>query len=203
MATGFKKRAPAWTLEAIARSRPDVVLLDFELPDLSGAAVCRRIKSPRDLASTRVLMLTGRTDEASRVECFEAGADDFVAKPFSFRKLLPQIRGLMEVPAPPTSRSAQLVLERLSIDVAALSVRVDGSLVELSATELALLCALCRQPHKVLSREEQFDAVWGTEVSVDQASVDGLMRRLRIKLGGAASCIRTVNGAGYRYESAS
>jgi two-component system phosphate regulon response regulator PhoB len=190
-------------LEMMARSRPDVVLLDFELPDLSGAAVCRRIRAHQDIAGSRVMMLTGRTDEASRVECFEAGADDFVPKPFSFRELLLRIRALMEPPAPPTSRSSPLVLGRLAIDVEALRVRVDGSLIELSASEFALLCAICKQPHKVLSRDELLDAVWGTEVSVDQRSVDGLMRRLRTKLGGAASCIRTVRGTGYRYENAS
>lgn len=186
----------AEALELVSRARPDAVLLDFDLPDVSGAAVCRRIKARKQLASVRIVMLTGRADEASRVECFEAGADDFVTKPFSFRELHLRIRAVIDSAV--VCKPARLVVGRIALDVEGLRARVDGVPVDLSPSEFRLLCAMCRNPRRVLVREELLREVGGAGLG----AVDGVMRRLRVKLGKAGACIQTVRGVGYRFEDA-
>jgi DNA-binding response OmpR family regulator len=188
----------AEALTLIGTSALDVVLLDFELPDTNGPALCRRIREGTELERARVIMLTARADEESRVEAFEAGADDYVTKPFSFRELGLRIRAVTE--PPPTPRPSRLVAGRVSIDTVGLRARVDGIPMDLSASEFALLCAICRQPHRLLSRNHLASQVWGAGVGVEERAVDGLMRRLRTKLGSAGSCIRVVRGVGYRFE---
>jgi DNA-binding response OmpR family regulator len=188
----------AEALKSIASSPPDVVLLDFELPDLNGTELCRHIREGGVVERARVIMLTARADEASRIQAFEAGADDYVTKPFSFRELGLRIRAVTE--PPPTPRPSRLVAGRISIDTVGLRARVDGIPVDLSASEFALLCAICRQPQRLLSRNHLASQVWGAGVGVEEKALDGLMRRLRAKLGSAGCCIRIVRGEGYRFE---
>ena len=186
-------------LEAISIVRAvqcDIVLLDVNLPDTRGTAVCQCLKADPSTAGKPVIIATARSDEETRVEAFEHGADDFMVKPFSFRELLLRMRVLVEgVPMQPTGA---LRIGRLAVDFDTCRVVADGIRLHLSKTELALLRALSEEPLRVWPRDKLLDVVWGVEADVDDRVVDGLVRRLREKLGVCASCVETVRGVGYR-----
>jgi two-component system phosphate regulon response regulator PhoB len=185
---------------AIAETeRPHAILLDFDLPDDRGSNVCRRLKAYPKTASIPVAIVTAHGEEETRVEGFEAGADDYVLKPFSFRELLLRIRVLVE--GGPSHSVGALSLGTLNVDFDTYRVRVDGMPTELSRSEFALLRALCGRPPRVWTRDELLDSIWGLDADVDGRVVDGLVRRLREKLGKAADCIQTVRGVGYRLDA--
>ena len=179
--------------------RPQVILLDFDLPDTRGSAVCRRLKNHPKTSSIPVAIVTGHGDEDTRVEGFEAGADDYVLKPFSFRELLLRIRVLIE--GGPGRGGGVFSVGALVLDFDAHRVRVNGVQTALSRSELALLRSLCGQPPRVWTRDELLDSIWGLEADVDSRVVDGLVRRLREKLGSAADYVQTVRGVGYRLDA--
>jgi DNA-binding response OmpR family regulator len=182
-----------------ATEQPQVILLDFDLPDARGSSVCRRLKDHPKTSSIPVAIVTGHAEEEIRVESFEAGADDYVLKPFSFRELLLRIRALVEGGAGRATRTFST--GTLAVDFDTHRVRVDGLKTELSRSELALLRSLCGGPSRVWTRDELLDAIWGLDAEVDSRVVDGLVRRLREKLGEAADCIQTVRGVGYRLNA--
>ena len=180
--------------------RPDAILLDFELPDELGIDVCRSLKANAVTSSIPVIMVTGRTGEQDRVDCFEAGADDFVGKPFSLRELLLRVRVLVQRRGPEPHQVIRL--GALTLDIGTHRVHVGGVATDLTRLELALLRALCARPARVLSRDELLDGVWGIEAGVDGQVVDSYVSRLRQKLGQAGGYIRTIRGAGYRLDPA-
>lgn len=179
--------------------RPQVILLDFDLPDARGSTICRRLKAHSRTSLIPVAIVTAHGGEDTRVEGFEAGADDFVLKPFSFRELLLRIRVLVE--GGPSRGTGVLSVGTLAVDFDAHRVRVDGIQTELSRSELALLRSLSGQPPRVWTRDQLLDSIWGLDADVDSRVVDGLVRRLREKLGKAADCIQTVRGVGYRLDA--
>jgi two-component system, OmpR family, phosphate regulon response regulator PhoB len=146
---------------------PQVILLDLDLPDARGSTICRRLKESPQTSAIPIVIVTSHGEEEARVEGFEAGADAYVLKPFSFRELLLRIRVLVEGGP---SRGAFSV-GPLALDFDAHRVRVDGVATELSRTELALLRSLCKQPPRVWTREELLDAVWGLDADVDASSM--------------------------------
>jgi two-component system phosphate regulon response regulator PhoB len=176
--------------------RPQVILLDLDLPDARGPTVCRRLKDNPKTAAIPIAIVTGHGDEETRVEGFEAGADAYVLKPFSVRELLLRIRVLVE--GGPSLGGGVFSFGPLALDFDAHRVRVAGIQTELSRTELSLLRSLCKQPPRVWTRDELLASVWGMDADVDSRIVDGLVRRVREKLGSAANCIETVRGVGYR-----
>jgi len=176
--------------------RPEVILLDFDLPDANGSSICRRLKAHPKTSSIPIAIVTAHGDEATRVESFEAGADDYVLKPFSFRELLLRIRVLVE--GGRNCATGTFSVGALAVDFDTHRVRVEGVQTELSRSELALLRSLCGRPPRVWTRDELLDSIWGLDAEVDSRVVDGLVRRLREKLGSAAECIQTVRGVGYR-----
>jgi two-component system phosphate regulon response regulator PhoB len=175
---------------------PHVILLDLDLPDARGSTICRRLKASPKTAVIPIAIVTGHGEEEARVEGFEAGADAYVLKPFSFRELLSRIRALIE--GEPSRSGGVFSFGPLALDFDADRVRVDGVATELARTELALLRSLCKQPPRVWTRDELLDSIWGMDADVDSRVVDGLVRRVREKLGNAADCIETVRGVGYR-----
>ncbi len=181
--------------------RPEVILLDFQLPDARGSTICQRLKRHPSTATMPVAIVTAHDREAICVECFDAGADDFVLKPFSFRELLLRIRVLVE--GGPWRATGVLSFAQVTVDFDTHRVRVNGAATVLSRPELALLRSLGATPHRVWTRDELLDAIWGREVHLDGRVVDGLVRRVREKLGSAAACIETVRGVGYRLEARS
>ena len=177
--------------------RPDLVLLDLMLPDVSGSEVCRRLKSDPLTALVPVMMLTARSEEPDRVSGFEAGADDYVTKPFSVRELVLRVKAMLRRQAGP-SHAAALEVGKLRLDPTAHRVYVEGQEVSLTALEFKLVHHLLIHRGRVQSREILLSEVWGLSSLLETRTVDTHMMRLRDKLGAARELIETVRGVGYR-----
>lgn len=180
---------------------PDLVILDLNLPGVSGVDVCRTLRGREDTALLPIIMLTARTGEDDRVAGLDLGADDYLTKPFSLRELAARVRALLRRrsaaaggPAP-AYRGA-----RLTADFDAVAVSVDGKAVALTRREFELLRYLVRNKDRVVSRDRLLERVWGYEQSVETRSVDVHVGRLRAKLGAAGEQIETVQGFGYRFN---
>jgi DNA-binding response OmpR family regulator len=187
-------------LRQVAEQPPDLVILDLNLPVLSGMEVCRILRSRPATAGLPIIMLTARTSEAERVAGLELGADDYVTKPFSLRELGARVRAVLRrrqqgAPTAPTLyRGARLVA-----DFDAVAVSVDGGPVRLTRREFELLRFLVENRNRVLSRDRLLERVWGYERFIETRSVDVHVGRLRSKLGPAGAQIETVVGLGYRF----
>ena len=187
-------------LRAAAEFPPDLVILDLNLPVLSGTEVCRILRARPATATTPILMLTARTSEADRVAGLDLGADDYVSKPFSLRELSARVRALLR-----RSRSAAVPTthvyagRHLRADFDAVSVSVDEQPVKLTRREFELLRFLVDNRNRVISRDRLLERVWGYERSIETRSVDVHVGRLRAKLGAAGPQIETVVGLGYRF----
>jgi two-component system phosphate regulon response regulator PhoB len=192
---------------------PHLILLDITLPDLSGFDVCRRIRKETAKRQPIIVILSGRSDEADRVAGFEAGADDYLVKPFSARELRLRMRARLSprLLAPPREQTKaatetdgdpldrRLVAGPLEIDPRAHRVFVDGNEIKLSAVEMRLLVSLARSRGAVCSRKKLLKEVWGYDgEDADSRTVDTHAKRLRDKLGPASALVETVRGLGYR-----
>ena len=193
----------AAALDLFAAQPPDLVILDWMLPKLSGLEVLRRL---RQSSAVPVLMLTARGEEADRVLGLEVGADDYVTKPFSMRELTARIHALLRriehVQATlAADRSGDTALVRcgmLQLDPTAYQATLDGSPLDLTRTEFDLLHLLLRNPDRAFSRSYLLDTVWGENYIAGDRSVDNAILRLRKKLGPLGEVIETVWGVGYR-----
>ncbi len=193
---------------------PDLILLDLNLPDMSGTEVCRRLRAESRTRSVPIVMVTARSDEIDRVVGFEVGADDYVTKPFSMRELLLRIRAVLrrahpgEAPATPSERATataqpgEQVLDvgRLKIDPGAHKVWVDGKQVHLTALEFRLLQTFVERQGRVQTRDHLLSDVWGIDAEITTRTVDTHVKRLRDKLGAAGTYIETIRGVGYRFQ---
>ncbi|QKT04425.1 phosphate regulon transcriptional regulator PhoB [Ectothiorhodospiraceae bacterium 2226] len=185
---------------ALARRAPDVILLDWMLPGVSGLELTRRWKGQADTCEIPIIMLTARLEEDDRVRGLDAGADDYVGKPFSPRELLARVRAqLRRREVNPTET---LEVDGLSLDAAAHRVRADGQRVDLGPTEYRLLHFFMTHPERVYSRAQLLDHVWGGDVYIEERTVDVHIRRLRKALEpyGRDRYIQTVRGSGYRFS---
>ncbi len=183
---------------------PDLILLDWMLPNRSGLEVCRQLRRSAQTRDIPIIMLTARGEESDRVRGLDSGADDYVAKPFSMPELLARMRAVMRRAAP-TSADERLAFADIEMDLAAHRVRRSGREVHLGPTEFRLLRHLLRHPGRVFSRERLLDVVWGRDVYVEPRTVDVHIRRLRKALnsGDGADLIRTVRSAGYALDASS
>ena len=187
-------------LRAVSARPPDLIILDLNLPVLSGSEVCRILRGRSDGRHLPIIMLTARTAENDRVSGLELGADDYVTKPFSLRELNARVRALMRRSARPDERvPASYKGTRLSADFDAVAVAVDGQSIRLTRREFELLRYLVQNKNRVVSRDRLLERVWGYERSVETRSVDVHVGRLRGKLGDAGRQIETVVGLGYRF----
>ncbi len=184
-------------LRAFHETRPDVVVLDIGLPDLDGWEVLERI---RDLSDVPVLVLTARNLELDKVRGLQAGADDYMTKPFGNSELIARVRALVRRASPHPQAPETLVLEEagLRLDVAAREVHVDGEPVALTPLEFRLLHALLEERGRVVSPTELLELAWGDPVGTSPERVKFAVLRLRRKLGRAGAAIRNVRGFGYR-----
>jgi len=182
------------------RQRPDLVVLDIMLPDLSGMEVCRSLRRSEKTRGVPILMLTARSDEVDRVVGFEVGADDYVTKPFSPRELVLRVRAILRrrASSPGETEEAVLVHGCLTLDVGRHEVEVDGAVVDLTSIEFKLLHDLMSRRGRVQSRDALLDRVWGYATGVETRTVDTHVKRLREKLGRAGAYIETVRGVGYK-----
>jgi DNA-binding response OmpR family regulator len=187
-------------LAAIADRPPDVVVLDLNLPVLSGFEVCRILRGRPATRHLPIIMVTARTHEVDRIAGLDMGADDYVTKPFSLRELSARVRALLRRSQAPMSETAAIYRGRQIVaDFDAVSVTVDGVTVRLTRREFELLKCLVENRNRVLSRERLLERVWGYDRSIETRSVDVHVGRLRAKLGSAGRQIETAVGLGYRF----
>ena len=183
----------------LLEQRPDLVLLDWMLPGLSGIDFARRIKQDRTTRELPIIMLTARGEEGDRVRGLEAGSDDYVTKPFSPRELLARIKAVLRRVAPMASETP-VEARGLRLDPSSHRITADGVTVETGPTEFRLLHFFMTHPERVYSRCQLLDLVWGSNVYVEERTVDVHIRRLRKALEpfGCDQLIQTVRGTGYR-----
>jgi len=184
-----------------AEEKPDLVLLDWMLPQLSGIEVCRRLRARPESRNVPILMLTARGEEADRVRGLNTGADDYITKPFSMTELLARLRAVMRRIRPSLTEDTVKVGD-IEMDRVAHRVRRSGREVHLGPTEYKLLDHLIQHPGRVFSREQLLDAVWGSDIYVEARTVDVHVGRLRkaLNIDGTKDPIRTVRSAGYSLD---
>jgi DNA-binding response OmpR family regulator len=187
-------------LKAVASNPPDLMILDLNLPVLSGIEVCRILRGRPDSRHLPIIMLTARAGENDRVAGLELGADDYVTKPFSLRELTARVRAVMRRSTQVHDRPlASYDGAHLTADFDAVSIAVDGAPVRLTRREFELLRYLVQNRNRVVSRDRLLERVWGYDRLVETRSVDVHVGRLRGKLGEAGKQIETVVGLGYRF----
>ena len=203
---GFRVVAAKDGEEALLLAReqkPDLVLLDWMLPLLSGIEVCRQLRRMPDSRNVPIIMLTARGEEGDKLRGLDSGADDYVTKPFSPTELIARVRAVLRRTRPSFDVEV-LSYEDLTMDLASHRVRRAGRDVHLGPTEFRLLRHLMEHPGRVFSREQLLDVVWGRDVYVEPRTVDVHIRRLRkaLNAGNEVDLIRTVRSAGYALDRA-
>ena len=188
-------------LMMINEKLPDLILLDWMLPKVSGIEVCRRLRARTETRNIPIIMLTARGEETDRIRGLDTGADDYIIKPFSMSELSARIRAVLRRLRPGLAED-RVRIGDLVIDRVAHRVRRGGQEIHLGPTEFRLLDYLMQHPGRVFSREQLLDAVWGSDVYVEARTVDVHVGRLRKALNreAAADPIRTVRSAGYSLD---
>ncbi len=188
-------------LVSVSEMPPDLIVLDWMLPHVSGLEVCRQIRRKAETRDLPIIMLTARGEESDRIRGLEVGADDYVAKPFSPSELIARVRAVLRRSKPSTAQDL-LTFGDLVMDLSAHRVLRSGRPIHLGPTEFRLLRFLLEKPGRVYSREQLLDAVWGRDIYVEPRTVDVHIRRLRkaINFPGDSDIIRTVRSAGYALD---
>jgi len=186
---------------AVEELNPDLIILDWMLPNLSGIEVCRRIRRKPEGRALPIIMLTARSEETDRVNGLNSGADDYMVKPFSPSELIARVKAVLRR-AKPEQHQETLSYGGITMDLTAHRVTRDGRPVRLGPTEFRLLRVFLEKPGRVFSREQLLDKAWGRDIYVELRTVDVHIRRLRKALneGGAPDLIRTVRSAGYALD---
>lgn len=186
----------------MAECTPDLMLIDWMMPGLSGVDFTKRLKNGEASRRIPIIMLTARSDEMDKVRGFDVGADDYVTKPFSPRELVARIKAVLRRTAP-VSQDKIMEIEGLRLDPAGHRVTAHGNAVDLGPTEFRMLNFFMAHPERVYSRGQLLDKVWGTEVYIEERTVDVHIRRLRKALAehGHDRLIQTVRGTGYRFSA--
>lgn len=188
----------ASVVNLVREKRPHLIILDLMLPDHSGIDLCRQIKSEEKTRDIPIIMLTARSSEHDRISGFEAGAEDYVVKPFSPKELVLRVKAML-------GRSLRalpniLHLERITIYPEEYRVFIDNQEIQLTNIEFSILLVLARYPNMVKTREQILEEVWQEEsTDVLDRTVDAHVKRLRAKMGEERDCIETVRGVGYRF----
>jgi len=198
---GFR---PTWAMDSASAQReldavlPDVILLDWMLPGESGLSLAKRWRTNPRTKGVPIIMLTARGDEVDRVAGLDAGADDYIVKPFSTKELLARVRAVLRRRAP-EQVGGVVSIGALSLDASTYRVSFNDQMLKLGPTEFKLLHYLMNHAERVHSRSQLLDKVWGDHVFIEERTVDVHVKRLREALGAnAGQMIETVRGAGYR-----
>lgn len=189
-------------LDLIGETTPDLVLLDWMLPTLSGIEVCRQIRRRQETRTLPVIMVTARAEDQDAVRALNIGADDYVSKPFSMEGLLARVRALLRRSGAVSAKGA-LEFHDIVMDLATHRVQRNGRGLHLGPTEFRLLAFFMRHPRRVFTREEVLDGVWGRDIHVEPRTVDVHIRRLRKAINGEGEIdvVRTVRAAGYALDT--
>lgn len=195
--------APVWAGDGVAAQReleaelPDVILLDWMLPGQSGLSLARKWRADPRCKAVPIILLTAKSDESDKIAGLDAGADDYITKPFSTKELLARLRAVLRRRAP--ERDTDLVtIGELVLDAATHRVTYQGQSLKIGPTEFKLLNYLMKHAERVHSRGQLLDKVWGDHVYIEERTVDVHIKRLREALGNGGSHVETVRGAGYR-----
>jgi two-component system phosphate regulon response regulator PhoB len=182
----------------IAEDTPDIIVLDWMMPQLSGIEVCRRLKSRTETAGIPVIMLSARSEDVDRVRGLEMGADDYMVKPYSVIELMARVRSQLRR-VRPASVGQRLTFEDIILDAESHKVTRQDAELKLGPTEFRLLSTFMEKPSRVWGRDQLLDRVWGRDIYVDTRTVDVHIGRLRKALmqNGGDDVVRTVRGAGY------
>ena len=196
-AVGDAERALGFLKTAL----PDVILLDWMLPSMSGIDLCKRLRGDERYQPIPIIMLTARGEERDKVQGLDTGADDYITKPFSPRELVSRIKAVLRRRAPQMT-DEPVEVDGLRLDPGSHRVSGNGQPLELGPTEFRLLHFFMTHPERVYSRAQLLDQVWGDDVFVEERTVDVHIRRLRLGLepSGHAGLVQTVRGAGYRFS---
>ncbi len=202
---GFDVREAADCREArqsLADQRPDLMLVDWMLPDMSGLELTRAVKRDRQTRELPIIMLTARAEEGDKVTGLENGADDYITKPFSPRELVARINAVLRR-AGATGLDHVVEFEALKLDQQGQRITVDGQTVPLGPTEYRMLEFFMTHPERVFSRDQLLDRLWGGNVYVEERTIDVHVRRLRKSLEkyGLDRFVQTVRGSGYRFSA--
>lgn len=186
----------------VEEEEPDLVILDWMLPGLSGIEVCRRLRERKATKSLPIIMLTARGEESDRIRGLDSGADDYIVKPFSPNELLARAKAVLRRSSPALAED-KLTYEDISMDLSEHKVTRGDTSVHLGPTEYRLLRVLMERPGRVFSREQLLDKVWGRDIHVEVRTVDVHIRRLRkaLSVNDCPDYIRTVRAAGYSLDS--
>jgi len=199
---GFSIRTssnPAQILGEIKDFLPDLIVLDIMMPELDGLQVCRMIRSNASLQSIPIIFLTAKGELENRIEGLEAGADDYLSKPFNTRELILRIRSIFKrISDAEEKKPSMLSVDGITVDTDRHRITVEGKDVTLTATEFRLIHLMMSRIGKVLSREELLSHVWNYSADVETRTVDTHIRRLREKLEGKGDIIKTIRGVGYK-----
>ena len=196
-AQGFSAPGPFWA--AMAERKPALILLDIMLPDEDGISILRKLRSDSASADIPVIMMTAKNTEFDRVQGLDAGADDYISKPFGMMELVARVRAVLRR-TEPKNESAEYRVGGLYVCPERHEILVDGERVQLTYKEFLLLCLLLENQGRVLTREVLMDKIWGLGVERENRTLDVHIRTLRAKLGPAGKLIATVRGLGYRLE---
>lgn len=190
-----------WNL--LLEHQPDCIILDWMLPGTSGVSLAQRIRQHDQVGHTPILMLTAKGEENDQVKGFEAGADDYVVKPFSPRALVARCQALLRRHMPDKHSSEIIKAGLLQLDLSSYRFTVDGQEVKLGPTEFKLMHFFMTHSNRVYTRSQLLDHVWGESIIVEERTVDVHIRRLRkiLEPVGVADVIQTVRGAGYRFST--
>ena len=185
----------------IAQARPDLILLDWMMPGLSGVEYAKELKAGATTKDIPIIMVTARAEEEDKVRALNIGADDYVSKPFSFPELIARIQAVLRR-AMPGGVEERMTVAGLEVDAASQRVSAKGEPIKLGPTEYRLLHFFISHPERVYTREQVLDRVWGQNVYVEERTVDVHIRRLRKALEphGYDNMIQTVRGTGYRFS---
>ena len=186
---------------AIAETKPDLVLLDWMLPYVSGIEICRRLRRDPETRELPIILLTARGEEGDRIRGLDSGADDYIVKPFSPSELIARVKAVIRRARPIFDKDA-LSYADIVMDLASHRVSRGDQSIKLGPTEFRLLRFLLERPGRVFEREQLLDHVWGQDADIEPRTVDVHIRRLRmaINLPGSPNVIRTVRSAGYALE---
>jgi two-component system phosphate regulon response regulator PhoB len=189
-------------LASLGDRRPDLMLVDWMLPDMSGLELMRQLRRDANTRDIPIIMLTARAEETDKVAGLEGGADDYLTKPFSARELIARIQAVLRRTAP-AGAEERVAVDGLTLDQAGHRVLAADRTVNLGPTEYRLLAFMMTHPDRVYSRGQLLDRVWGGNVYVEERTVDVHIRRLRKALEGSGHdrLVQTVRGAGYRFSA--